>query len=271
MEEFRIQSKESALSNALERAGLVATKVAWLTECGSTMDVAKEYLKNCDDAPLAVFTERQTAGRGRNGSTWLHATDGLAGTVVLRSFATHRSCLGLSLVVGIALAELFDDHGVQLSLKWPNDLLTLEGEKVGGILIEIVERDGKIIPMIGIGLNLLSGPDDVFGAGGLHCPVEISVFAASLIERLQQAVLEFAERGFAPFRDRFLHRAAYCGEEVEFFADGAERRGRMIGVSHEGALEVQVDQRLCSFHSADRLRGVGVQAIGSSQGVNNGE
>jgi BirA family biotin operon repressor/biotin-[acetyl-CoA-carboxylase] ligase len=57
----------------------------------------------------------------------------------------------LSLAAGVAAAETC---GVDVRLKWPNDLL-LHGKKVGGILVEAMA--GKAI--CGIGINLTWAPE----------------------------------------------------------------------------------------------------------------
>ena len=59
-----------------------------------------------------------------------------------------------SLVTGYMLLTALRALGFSLSLKWPNDLLLNESDKIGGILLE--ERNG--ILMAGLGINLAEAP-----------------------------------------------------------------------------------------------------------------
>ncbi|WP_303011506.1 biotin--[acetyl-CoA-carboxylase] ligase, partial [Rodentibacter pneumotropicus] len=95
------------------------------------------------------LAEYQTGGRGRRGRQWLSPFAGQMIFSFYWTFDPRKSIEGLSLVVGLAIAEAF---GVQV--KWPNDIL-FDGRKLGGILIEIanVKNDGLNL-VIGVGINV---------------------------------------------------------------------------------------------------------------------
>ncbi|MBU2285436.1 MAG: biotin--[acetyl-CoA-carboxylase] ligase, partial [Gammaproteobacteria bacterium] len=163
---------------------------------------------------------------------------------------------GLSLVVGVSVAESLDpDKTVPLTLKWPNDLWVW-GRKLGGILVETALLQGDASEryvVIGTGLNL--EPRD--GLGGRNEPASLSEWRADatastvlneLIVPLATAVRQFESEGFAPFGPRFEARDALRGLEVEL-SDG--RRGRCEGVGSEGALLVRTDAGLSSITSAE--------------------
>ena len=63
--------------------------------------------------------------------------------------------MGLSLAVGVALAECFESLGIEgVGLKWPNDVY-IKGKKVSGILVDLETlADGSAHSIIGIGINL---------------------------------------------------------------------------------------------------------------------
>ena len=112
-------------------------------------------------APRALVAERQTAGRGRLGRTW-ESTPGASLTFSLAwPFAAGIDLSGLSLAVGVALAETLDPRpgaALRIGLKWPNDLWLVgsaePGRKLGGVLIETVARGAGRVAVIGIGINL---------------------------------------------------------------------------------------------------------------------
>ena len=131
-------------------------------ETTSTNSIAKEQAAQLS-VPLKVYlTNHQSAGRGRNENTW---TDLGSGSVFLSSwsFSFRRSpqpilapLVGLSLYRN--LAKAFGD--LSLSLKAPNDIL-LGNNKLCGILIENILNGANGRCIIGIGLNVLSSPQEL--------------------------------------------------------------------------------------------------------------
>ncbi|MFC7376594.1 biotin--[acetyl-CoA-carboxylase] ligase [Brachybacterium sp. GCM10030268] len=122
----------------------------------STQDEARRRLEAGEQAPFAVSAREQTAGRGRLGRAFA-SPDGAS----LSLTYAHRSALGpdgrgwIPLAAGLAaidaLAAAVGTDGPALGLKWPNDIHTADGRKLGGIL---VEGHGAHDVLIGIGLNL---------------------------------------------------------------------------------------------------------------------
>lgn len=102
-----------------------------------------------------VFTAgEQTAGRGRQGRTWVApAGSALLMSVILRPAEDrHRFA---PLAAALAVAETCEDLvGVSAAIKWPNDVW-IDGRKVSGILVEArTDQDPeKSWVVIGIGLN----------------------------------------------------------------------------------------------------------------------
>ena len=99
-----------------------------------------------------VVADTQTAGRGRLGRSWwsVPGTALLASWIVRPSLPPDRIPL-LTLVTGVAAARaLGAATGLEVGLKWPNDLLA-GGRKLGGIL---AESDGRGALVVGLGVNV---------------------------------------------------------------------------------------------------------------------
>ncbi len=212
-------------------------------------------------APVLLAAERQTAGRGRLGRAWHSATradagDGASLTFSLGLPLAPPDWSGLSLAVGVAVAEALDPgRRVPIGLKWPNDLWVRDC-KLGGILIETAlssERPAARCLVIGVGLNVgaraaqdLGTPPawirqwqpDASAPGLLH----------ALAEPLVRAVLHFGEHGFAPFAARFAERDALRGREVRL-SDGTV--GRCEGVGPAGGLRLRTADGLQTVTSAE--------------------
>ena len=90
-----------------------------------------------------ALAERQTAGRGRLGRTWVDS--GLMFSVALYPPQPVAEWPGLTLVAAEAVAGAV---GPQAAIKHPNDVL-LGGRKVAGILAEAAER-----VVLGVGINV---------------------------------------------------------------------------------------------------------------------
>jgi BirA family biotin operon repressor/biotin-[acetyl-CoA-carboxylase] ligase len=185
-----------------------------------------------------IVAERQRAGRGRQGRTWFAAPgDGLTFSLLWRC-PPGSVPAGLSLAVGIAIAETLRDLGwTATQLKWPNDIL-LEGRKLGGVLIELAV---PLAAVIGIGINCrlpAELPDEVRGqAAALGDDVDRNRLLASLLLALHAVLAEFAAGGFAPLRSRWLALDAYAGRAVRVGSAFAPTlAGRDVGIGDDGAL-----------------------------------
>lgn len=103
-----------------------------------------------------LVTDRQSAGRGRQGRTWFDGSGNFMGSSVVRLTAGDPPPASLALVAGLAVYEavlpLLPDPSA-LRIKWPNDL-TIGQAKLAGILLE---RQGDAV-VVGIGVNLNAAP-----------------------------------------------------------------------------------------------------------------
>jgi BirA family transcriptional regulator, biotin operon repressor / biotin---[acetyl-CoA-carboxylase] ligase len=201
--------------------------------------------------PVLLLAEQQSAGRGRLGRSW-QSRRGDSLTFSLGLPLQPADWSGLSLVVGISLAESLDSGGSRIGLKWPNDLW-LQGErgdrKLGGILVETASLDGLRYVVIGVGLNikplqLTATAAAATPAGSAVAPgclqdlfPELDAPAALLrvVAPLVQALQGFEQFGFAPFQARFAARDVLSGRAIQL-SDGSQ--GTAHGVGENGGLRV---------------------------------
>jgi BirA family biotin operon repressor/biotin-[acetyl-CoA-carboxylase] ligase len=124
----------------------------------STNDTARELARAGAEHGTAVTADEQTRGRGTKGRTW-------------------HSPAGLGLYVSFVLRpgdgpETRASAGVDLKLKWPNDLVRGR-RKAGGILTEAVfQGEAPSFAVVGIGINVNQTEEDF--------PPEIGALATSL-------------------------------------------------------------------------------------------
>ena len=193
-------------------------------------------------SPHALFAEQQSAGRGRGGRAWhSEAETSLTFSLAWKFDTPLHALLGLPLAVGVALAEALAQLGVQVQLKWPNDLLK-DGKKLAGILIETITTPSGNWAVIGIGMNLQVSPDleEKIGKPVADAPwlaqLDRNILAAHLLDSLTRNLEIFAEAGLAPFTQRWQQLHAFAGEEVLILDQGQiVQQGRASGLDSQGA------------------------------------
>ncbi len=160
------KSGESAFSIARVNGALAGTlfgeRVHHFATIDSTQTRALADAVAGAEAGQVYLADEQTAGRGRGGHTWHSEPDrGLYLTVLVRPSVASNEVLQLSLATGLAAqAAVREAAGVELDLRWPNDLVVpvLGGHslKVGGILTEAALTPAGTVryAAIGIGINL---------------------------------------------------------------------------------------------------------------------
>ncbi len=203
--------------------------------------------------PVLRATDFQYEGRGRQGRPWLalprHA---LLFSLGMPLAELPASLPSITLACGVALAECLQDRGVEVQLKWPNDL-RIGGRKLGGILSELAVDDRArytLVMGIGVNLHLEQSARDAIDqpAIGLDEILPSSVVASereAWIGRLAAAVLDtlavFSREGFAAFRPRFNALLEGRGREVDILDNGrVVLSGRLADVDGYGRLLIDV-------------------------------
>jgi BirA family biotin operon repressor/biotin-[acetyl-CoA-carboxylase] ligase len=257
----RISSTNTAL---LERARIVtpAAEEGDLAQVRKSVESGAFGRRAADLQPCLLVAEHQTHGRGRQGRLW-QAAPGASLTFSLALPLAPRDWSGLSLAVGLALAEALDPQPAggrpRIGLKWPNDLWLLDdkggGRKLGGILIETVAAGARRLAVIGIGLNVLplSASD---AATGFACLQEFdpAVTAPSALVQvakpLVKALQRFEREGFEAFAAAYAARDLLRDRAVHTTHPEVPD-GIAVGVSNDGALRVQTPDGLKEVSSGE--------------------
>jgi BirA family transcriptional regulator, biotin operon repressor / biotin---[acetyl-CoA-carboxylase] ligase len=250
----------SELLRVSARLGSIAGCTYWLSQTGSTNDVAAHLAESGAAEGTTVIAEAQTSGRGRYGRAWYSpAGAGLYVSIVLRPSSDHAltdraNPVGLlTLACGVALVEgIRNATGLPVEIKWPNDVV-IGRRKLGGILAEAAAQAGALqFITLGFGVNLSVAA----------YPAELSSRATSLEAEtgrtpdraliLAEVLASIAER-YADLRvgrfDAILtawRRLAPSlpAASVEWDSPGGLLRGRAEGIDAEGALLVRIGDRV---------------------------
>lgn len=144
---------------------LAQEEVPWrdVTAVGSTGSTNADALQAvASGAPegWVLTVDEQVSGRGRLARMWVSPPGaGIAVSVVLRPHTAPQGWGWLPLLAGTAVATaLRTCVGVDVGLKWPNDLVVDRGSvaglgKLGGILVERASGPDSAV-VVGMGLNV---------------------------------------------------------------------------------------------------------------------
>jgi BirA family biotin operon repressor/biotin-[acetyl-CoA-carboxylase] ligase len=147
------------------------SRVSVVAETGSTnADLVAAARAGAAEGAVLV-AERQHAGRGRLGRPWISEPGAaLTFSVLLRPVTVPAAARSwLPLLTGVAVAAgIREQTGLDVSLKWPNDVVAAGGDgqaglgKLAGILAELA---GDAV-VLGVGLNVAATPA-LAGAGAV--------------------------------------------------------------------------------------------------------
>jgi BirA family transcriptional regulator, biotin operon repressor / biotin---[acetyl-CoA-carboxylase] ligase len=201
-----------------------------------------------------LAAELQVAGRGRRGRQWVSALGASLTFSLLWRFDRGAAGLGgLSLVVGVAVADALRALGVAAQLKWPNDIV-MNDHKLGGVLIETQgDMLGPTMAVIGIGLNVrlpealrdaIDQPVTDIATEVQHAAVTSpalnrNVLLATVLIQLVRRLQEFEREGFAGLRDQWRALNVHQGQQVQVLSGIASYRAKVIDIDKDGALIVE--------------------------------
>jgi BirA family transcriptional regulator, biotin operon repressor / biotin---[acetyl-CoA-carboxylase] ligase len=123
----------------------------------STQRWARDHVDELDDM-TAVIARKQYQGRGRYSRTWLSSVGGLWGTWVCKKNINIDKLPFFALFVGYHMHKMLGEKYVNVSMKYPNDILH-DSKKLVGILCNSSIRGNKHrFSLIGIGVNVNNQP-----------------------------------------------------------------------------------------------------------------
>ena len=233
------------------RTKFIGKSILYYAVTSSTMDMAKQAIRDGAAEGTIVIADHQTAGRGRLGRKWLSPPD----SSILLSIILHpnlEQLPRLTMVAALAVARSIEKlTGLEPVIKWPNDVL-IDGKKVSGVLIESdVQGDTVNYAIVGIALNVNLDPSSI---------PEILETATSLKQVLGREVSRFhvlesllgefeklyqALRRGEPIDSEWRRRletlgkkvAVRCGDELkEGYAESVDDEGNLLLRCPDGSM-----------------------------------
>ena len=190
----------------------------------------------------ACVAEYQQAGRGRKWFSPFGAN--LYLSMFWRLEQGPAAAIGLSLVIGIVMAEVLRDLGAEkVRVKWPNDLYLLD-RKLAGILVELTGKTGdaaQIVIGAGINMSMRRVEENVVNQGWINLQeaginIDRNTLAARLIRELRAALVLFEHEGLAPYLSRWKRLDNFIDRPVKLIIGDKEIFGISRGIDAQGAL-----------------------------------
>ena len=247
------------------RANFLNNDVIWLDSVDSTNEEIKRRIKEFSK-PTWIIAKRQSKGKGRNGSSWSSGAGNFSGSVILFP-SVERSYFHLyGFFVGVALYNTIKKivkDGIDIRLKWPNDLM-IENGKVAGILLENVQipnGDG-IGVIVGVGVNLNSAPNiklNTTNRYNTQCVANFTTykidqlnFFSKFIDELKELGSYVAEKDLCSILNLWKPRSYDIGTLIQISDNkGGINTGTFLGLDEIGGLIVSDNSGTKKIYSGD--------------------
>jgi BirA family biotin operon repressor/biotin-[acetyl-CoA-carboxylase] ligase len=234
------------------RGSLFGKRIYHFFKTDSTNQVALELGHTGEPEGAVIIAEEQTAGRGRAGHTWhSERAAGIYATILLRPRLAPVQAPLLTMMAGLsARAAVQSATGLDVDLKWPNDLM-ISGKKLGGILTEMHAEPSQVrFVIVGIGINVNQQKflADLAGAstslrmetGRTQSRLEVLV---QFLRQFESDYKELLSEGAAGVVKRFEAASSYArGKRVRVTNGRESFTGVTAGLEETGLLRVKRDE-----------------------------
>ncbi len=265
---YRLAEPVELLDQKIIFKGLQGSHLISGVEVLSSIDSTNRYLwqqahEGNKPSGSVVFSEFQSAGRGRRGRQWVSPfAKNIYCSLLWRYENMPHGIGGLSLAIGVAVVDVLEKMGVSgIGLKWPNDLLC-GGRKVAGILLEMSgDPCGSGCVVIGVGINV-----DMKGFSGSSAitqpwtdlvelkrrsDISRNELSILLLKSINQALLNYARSGLSQLIPRWNELDVMFGKEVVIQGVNNALSGVARGIDESGALLLLSNGEIRRIHSGE--------------------
>lgn len=169
-------------------------------------------------------------------------------SILIKKFITNtEQVFNLSIISSLAVIEVLKSLGIpDLSIKWPNDIMSYN-KKIGGILIEnTIKSDSKIVSIVGLGLNVnqanfveLPNASSLYLITGNSFDKEILL---DLIAKKIENKINSWENNLTFFWEEYFNTLFRRGIPMPFKNTKNENfMGIITGVTPSGKLQIQLE------------------------------
>ncbi|MBI6340478.1 bifunctional biotin--[acetyl-CoA-carboxylase] ligase/biotin operon repressor BirA [Proteus vulgaris] len=202
------------------------------------------------------IAEYQSAGRGRRGRQWISPFGrNLYLSMYWKLDQGPAAAIGLSLVVGVIMAEVLQKLGADgVKVKWPNDLY-LNDKKLSGILVELTGKTGDVAHIVtGIGINIAMSKNQNeainqqwINLEQVGIKIDRNELACEITNALRDAFVQFEKQGLSVFIERWKRLDNFMDRRVKLIIGEKEIFGIAKGINDQGALLLEQDGKIIPY------------------------
>jgi BirA family biotin operon repressor/biotin-[acetyl-CoA-carboxylase] ligase len=226
------------------------------------IDSTNEFLKGLSNKQevqnfTVVTAETQLKGKGQMGAKWdSESGKNLIMSVLVSNFLFEiEDVFNLNVVVSLAVINVLEAYGIpELSIKWPNDIMSAN-KKIGGILIEnSIKGDGTITSVVGLGLNINQIQFENLPRASSLAVICNSNFDKDeilfqIVTKLEEMIPFYNENATSIWED-YSKKLFKIGVPTAFSDENNQNfMGIITGVSSIGKLQIQLeDDSICEYN-----------------------
>ncbi len=249
---YRLVSSPDKLLPCELRHGLktqyIGRDIFYYDTVTSTMDTAFRLGMEGAQEGSVVCAESQTKGKGRLGRSWASPKGkGIYTSIILRPRLLPSEAAQLTLLAAVAACEaLRKVAGIDVTIKWPNDLL-VQGRKLAGILTELsAETDRVRFVVVGIGLNVntslsLLPPHATSIKAELGRSISRVECLQEILRCLEKRYEQLKVEGFASVIRQWKKFSSTLGQRVRIADRLGEMEGEAVDLDKDGGLLIRGD------------------------------
>ncbi|MDM5154161.1 biotin--[acetyl-CoA-carboxylase] ligase [Bacillus sp. DX1.1] len=264
---YRINSKPDKVTANEIQLGLqtefIGRTVYFEESVESTQHIAARLAYEGAAEGTIVVAEEQLAGRGRLSRKW-HSPKGTGiwMSIILRPTVPVHQAPQLTLLAAVSVAQAIEKcTGVNVGIKWPNDIL-IQGKKAVGILTEMQADPDKInAVIIGIGINV-NQKQEHFADEIQHIATSLAIEVGKPIARaelmqhiflqMEKLYQEYLKNGFSVIKLLWESYAVSIGKEITARTMKDAITGVAKGITADGVLMLEDHEgHIHHIHSAD--------------------
>ncbi|KFF15626.1 biotin--[acetyl-CoA-carboxylase] ligase [Flavobacterium hydatis] len=225
-------------------------KLIKLDAIDSTNEFLKLLSSHQESENFTVVTaENQTKGKGQMGEVWRSDIGkNLIMSVLVKDFLVdNEEFFNLNIIFSLSVIKALEELNIpELSIKWPNDIMSYN-KKIGGILIEnTLKSDGTIVSVVGLGLNVnQTNFENLPKASSLAviCNAEFNKenLVVLIVDKMKENILLWNEQSTV-FWDEYFNKLFRKGIPMPFKnLQNQNFMGIIQGVSPIGKLQVLLE------------------------------
>lgn len=227
-----------------EIAGLDGAPALFFAECDSTHRYVRSHLETLTAGSLVVANS-QTSGRGRHDRIWRAPADKNLSfnlLVPLDGLAPEHWAQTTQ-IAALSLATLLRSWEMDVSVKWPNDLLWKK-HKICGILSELLRQDERRLLSLGIGLNVNTAAEDFVGLDRLATSLHLisgqnlnrEEILRRFLQQFQADLQRFRAEGPGPWIAEWRTMDQFLGSPARIVGAEGSLAGTILDIQNDGSL-----------------------------------